>query len=173
MNNEELLEKMTERMSEKIHNQMDITKEELLEKIQEKIDITKEEIFQRMDDKMEENNKTLFQRMDDKMEKNNEKLWKKMQQQMKKDKEELKDQMNAMQKENLEFQKGIQEQMHIVKDVNLPCILEQVTKTRKELKETENKLSGKLDQYIEEHAVEHKKIDYELANIKWKTKVAN
>ena len=158
--------------------------EELLEKIQEKIkeemDITREELFKRMDDKIDKNNEKLFKRMDDKMEENNEKLLKKMQKQMKKDKKELKDQMDAMQKENLEFQeemrefqKGIQEQIHIVKDVNLPCILEQVTKTRKDLKQTEKRLEEKLDQYIEGHAVEHKKIDYELSNIKWKTKVAN
>ncbi len=52
--------------------------------------------------------------------------------------------------------------------------------TRKELKEFKNELNNKIDktnefleEYIQRHEVEHKKIDYEIANIKWKNKMAN
>ena len=38
--------------------------------------------------------------------------------------------------------------------------------SRKELKD-------KIEGYIQKHDVEHKKIDYQLANLEWNNKIAN
>lgn len=56
--------------------------------------------------------------------------------------------------------------IHIIKDVNLPHILTHQEETRKELKD-------KIEGYIQKHDVEHKKIDYQLANLEWNNKIAN
>ncbi len=75
---------------------------------------------------------------------------------------EMKDDINDI-KNEVHVIKG---DIHIIKDVNLPHILTHQEETRKELKD-------KIEGYIQKHDVEHKKIDYQLANLEWNNKIAN
>ncbi len=90
------------------------------------------------------------------------------------DNKEIKNEMKNLQEDNKEIKsemRKMQEEIHIVKDVNLPHILQNQTELKVEVKEIGKKLDKTnqiLEEYIKKHEVEHKKIEYEIANLKWK-----
>ncbi len=63
----------------------------------------------------------------------------------------------------------IKENIHQIKDVNMTSMIKLQMDMHKELKET----NQKLDKYLEKNEVEHKKFEYEIANLEWKNKIAN
>ena len=71
----------------------------------------------------------------------------------------------------------IKDQIHMIKDVNMASLINNNNKTKQELKETiketEHRLNQKLDKYLEKNEVEHKKFEYQIANLEWKNKIAN
>lgn len=100
-----------------------------------------------------------------------EELWEKMQVQMKNNNQELKeeiiqeieDKMEADKKELKDEIHSIKNDIHMIKDVNLPHMLAYQEETRKEVKD----IKDMLEDYIQKHDVEHKKIDYRLANLEF------
>lgn len=96
------------------------------------------------------------------------------------DNQEIKTNISTIQINVSSIEKTAQEikgQIHVIKDVNMTSIIKQQEETRKKvesiIKEVGDKLSNKIDQYIQKHEVEHKKIEYEIANLEWKNKIAN
>ncbi len=63
----------------------------------------------------------------------------------------------------------IKECIHEIKDVNMTSMIKLQMETIQEIKET----NEKLDKYIQKNEVEHKKFEYEIANLEWKDKIAN
>lgn len=72
---------------------------------------------------------------------------------------------------------NLESEMHIVKDVNMTTILKRQEEIRDELKqeirEMGDKLCNRIDEYIQKHEVEHKRIEYKIADLEWKNKIAN
>ncbi len=72
---------------------------------------------------------------------------------------------------------NLESEMHIVKDVNMTTMLKRQEEIRDELKqeirEMGDKLCNRIDRYIEKHEVEHKGIEYRIADLEWKNKIAN
>ena len=63
----------------------------------------------------------------------------------------------------------MKEMMHEIKDVNMTSMIKLQMETMQEIRKT----NQKLDQYLEKNEVEHKKFEYEIANLEWKSKIAN
>ena len=63
----------------------------------------------------------------------------------------------------------MKEMMHEIKDVNMTSMIKLQMETMQEIRKT----NQKLDQYLEKNEVEHKKFEYEIANLEWKNKIAN
>lgn len=59
--------------------------------------------------------------------------------------------------------------MHAVKDVNMTKLITIQLETRKDIE----KLSKKLNESIEKNELDHKKFEYQIANLEWKTKIVN
>ena len=59
--------------------------------------------------------------------------------------------------------------MHAVKDVNMTKLITIQLETRRDIE----KLSKKLDESIEKNELDHKKFEYQIANLEWKTKIVN
>ncbi len=59
--------------------------------------------------------------------------------------------------------------MHAVKDVNMTKLITIQLETRKDIE----KLNKKLDESIEKNELDHKKFEYQIANLEWKTKIVN
>ena len=74
----------------------------------------------------------------------------------------------------------IQGQLHGIKDVNMTSMIKEQSKTREDIKEVkhtvenmEKSFNQKIDRYLQKDEVEHKKFEYEIANLQWKSKIAN
>ena len=59
--------------------------------------------------------------------------------------------------------------LHQVKDVNMTSMIKLQMETMQEIRKT----NQKLDKYLDKNEVEHKKFEYEIANLEWKSKIAN
>ena len=106
---------------------------------------------------------------------------------MQENNKEIKSQMKIMQEDNKEYKnnidttmKEVKDQIHMIKDVNLSHILQHQIDMKEELKAMIKDIGDKLDKgtkiledYIQRHEVEHSKINYEIADLQWKTKIAN
>ena len=72
---------------------------------------------------------------------------------------------------------NLESEMHIVKDVNMTTMLKRQEEIRDELKqeirEMGEKITSRIDQYIQKHEVEHKRIEYQIADLEWKNRIAN
>ena len=91
---------------------------------------------------------------------------------------ETKNTVKELQAEMKETKNVVQElkgEMHIVKDVNMTTMLKRQEEIRNELKreirEMGTKISSTIEQYIQKHEVEHKRIEYQIANLEWKSKI--
>ena len=72
---------------------------------------------------------------------------------------------------------NLESNMHIVKDVNMTTMLKRQEEIRDELKQEirgmGEKITSRIDQYIQKHEVEHKRIEYQIADLEWKNRIAN
>ena len=67
----------------------------------------------------------------------------------------------------------IENKLDIITNTNLAQILNKLTETKEEVAETKEELTNKLDKHIEKNEFEHKKFDYQLAEMKIKYKYKN
>lgn len=44
---------------------------------------------------------------------------------------------------------------------------------KQEIREMGEKITSRIDQYIQKHEVEHKRIEYQIADLEWKNRIAN
>lgn len=62
---------------------------------------------------------------------------------------------------------GLKEEVHRIGTTNTTILINQQTAFSNQLKET----NEKLEQYLEKNEVEHKRFEYEIANLEWKSKM--
>lgn len=55
----------------------------------------------------------------------------------------------------------------------MASIIQQQGQLKEEFKKQGKQISNKIEQYIQEHKVEQKKMEYEIAKLQWKNKIAN
>ena len=136
-------------------------------------------------DRIEKDNKEMNGRLD-RIEKDNKEMNGRLDR-IEKDNKEMKSEIKNIQKDNQEIKsainttnKEVKDQIHMIKDVNLSHILENQIESKNELKEMIKDIGDKVDKgtkiledYIQRHEVEHSKINYEIADLQWKTKIAN
>ena len=60
----------------------------------------------------------------------------------------------------------IEDKLDIMTNTNLAQILNKLTDTKSEVTETKEELTSKLDKHIEKNEFEHKRFDYNLAELK-------
>lgn len=101
--------------------------------------MTIEELWEKMQVQMKNNNQEL-----------KEEIIQEIAGKMEADKKELKDEMQNIEKELKDEIHSIKNDIHMIKDVNLPHMLAYQEEMKKELK-------GILEEYIQKHDVEHKK----------------
>lgn len=82
---------------------------------------------------------------------------------------EIKSQVTEIQGNVQEIRKDI----HKIETVNMTILITEQASVREELKEAERRINQKMDKYLEKNEVEHKKFEYEIANLEWKNKIAN
>ncbi len=63
--------------------------------------------------------------------------------------------------------KEIKGEMHTIQDINMTSLIKLQMQTIQEIKKT----NQKLDKYIQKNEVEHKKFEYQIADLEWKSKI--
>lgn len=93
---------------------------------------------------------------------------------------EVKDTVNNLESRTINLETSmhnLESEMHIVKDVDMTTMLKRQEEIRDELKqeirEMGDKLCNRIDQYIQKHEVVHKRIEYQIADLEWKNRIAN
>lgn len=141
---------------DKIENDMQETKEELGEKMSQM-----EARFEKRTNQLEERTNQLEVKLEERTNQLEEKLEERTAQLQK----QFEEKTNQLQGEI----NNIKEDIHEIKDVNMAQMINLQTQVIKELRET----NKKLDKYINENEVEHKKFEYKIANLEWKTKITD